>query len=352
MKFGLVAKIMSVGSKASRFIAHVRSFQDRMRELSDQQLLQASRSLAYEQLCGKRQTIVVVKAFAMVHAAISRVMNVELYDVQHLAGWMLTRQRIAEMQTGEGKTFTAALPAFYFALSGRPVHLATANDYLAERDAQLLTPVFELLGKSVGVIHSGVDPRTKSQAYTADIVYGTASEFGFDFLKEKIRNRFLQTNSRLDENGLPIPEQSIDRHFMLIDEADSLMLDEASTPLIIGATENNRADLLKKAFQWSDEMVPQFKPEDHYRRNEHKQVELTSGGQRLVRHLSSTEDLSTFGLGELYEFIRRAIMVHKDFHCGTHYLVHNDEVSIIDQFTGPSGRRSSMATGHSSGNPS
>ena len=334
MKNGLVSQLFSGRVRANRFLLQVHQCVARLRNMTDQQLTETSLSLAHDYQCGKRKSVVAVQAFALVHEAIHRVMNIELYDVQHLAGWMLTRQRIAEMQTGEGKTVSAALPAFYFSLSGRQVHLATANDYLAQRDAELLSPVFKLLGKSVGVIHSGVDGSQRGRAYRADIVYGTASEFGFDFLKERMRNRILQQNTMLDANGLPMPTGSIDRYFMLIDEADSLMLDEASTPLIIGASENNRAEAVQAAFEWAEMVASKFLADVHLRRNEKKQIELTSDGQRLVRQLSADDKLQSFGLGELYEYIRRAIMVNSDFHRGTHYLVQDGEIVIIDQFTG------------------
>jgi preprotein translocase subunit SecA len=336
MKPGLSSLSKSVGNALAvgRFLKRVRQSIGDISQLNDHRLSEYAKSLSFEFRCGKRSSGQKAKAFALVHTAISRCLGIELFDVQHLAGWILSRKRIAEMQTGEGKTVTAALPAFYFSLVSRQVHMATANDYLAKRDAQLLSPVFKMLGKSTAMILGSMDPSERSESYAADIVYGTASEFGFDFLKERILARGAQRERNLNADGLPRLFHTIDRHFLLIDEADSLMLDEASTPLIIGATNNNRTEAMRQAFCWADKQVTLFQMGVHYRRKEKQQIELTSAGHALIRQLSAIDDLQSFGMGELYEYIRRAIQVHNDFQLGKQYLVHDDDIVIIDQFTG------------------
>ncbi len=231
------------------------------------------------------------EAFALVREAGRRTLNMRHFDVQILGGIALHNRSIAEMQTGEGKTLTATLPLYLEALSGKGAHLATVNDYLARRDAEWMRPIYEQLGMTVGVIESQMPQPARRKAYACDVTYGTAKEFGFDFLRDRLLLRrigegqtdFLGGMLGADQGGGDQPVQR-PPHFILVDEADSILIDEARTPLIISALPTEEEKTTVEIYKWAAASATQFIEEEHYT-YDHKtrSAELTADGRRFVR---------------------------------------------------------------------
>ncbi len=315
----------------------------RLGSQSETELRQAAMSLRYRVLAGESLNAVLPEAFALVVETSSRQLGMRHFPVQILGGIALHHGCIAEIQTGEGKTLLATLPLFLNALSGMPVHLATANDYLAKRDADLLRPVFESLGMSVGAITGDLSPSQRRAAYACDITYGTAREFGFDFLRDRLTLRASGKDvsplfSELLRSGGQSPGQStIQRHplhFALIDEADSLLIDEARTPLIISsqATDPSMTEAL---LRWSARVADEFRNVEFVVLDpESKQRELTSAGFRRLRAVSKPAEINGVPLSELAESVVRSVTVAETLQRDHHYVVRDGQIMIVDEFTG------------------
>ncbi|QFU02244.1 preprotein translocase subunit SecA [Halomonas sp. THAF5a] len=280
------------------------------------------------------------EAFATVREASRRVMGMRHFDVQMVGGLTLHRGRIAEMKTGEGKTLVATLAVYLNALPGKGVHVVTVNDYLARRDAEWMRPLYEYLGLSVGVIYAGQTPEEKRHAYGCDITYGTNNEFGFDYLRDNMAFSLEEKVQR-------------DLHFAIVDEVDSILIDEARTPLIIsGAVDENTElyqvvdRLARHLEQCSDEEDPESG--DFTLDEKQKQVELTEGGHHKVEGLMREQGL----LGEadslyaaqnlnLLQHMHSALRARHLYHRDVDYIVKDGQVVIVDEHTGRSmpGRR-------------
>ena len=317
-------------------------------KLSDDELRQTAVKLRERLSKGETLDDLLPDAFAAVREAGRRYLKMRHYDVQMIGGIALFNGCIAEMETGEGKTLTATLPMYIHALIGKGAHLATVNDYLAERDAQLMGPVYEMLGLSIGVVLTKDKSAERRKAYGCDITYGTAKEFGFDFLRDRLLLRRMGvtqaglfgeiTAAALDPGG----EQPVQRgaHFSLVDEADSILIDEARTPLIIGSIGDKAIEKIVATYQWSAEVAPQFIDDEHYEYDhDEKKVELTATGRQMVRIMPKPPSLTNMGLVDLYQYIERAIRVHRDYHLDRQYVVKpgetgEDEIVIVDENTG------------------
>src|SRR4051794_11280893 len=326
----------------------IASFEPDLQSESDRDLRKRSLSLRYRAKAGESLTRLLPEAYALVREAAVRTIKQRHYDVQMIGGMALFNGCIAEMQTGEGKTLTATLPMYIHALVGKGAHMATVNDYLAERDANLMRPVYEMLGMSVGVVLTKDKSAARRKAYGCDITYGTAKEFGFDFLRDRLLLRRMGvsqaglfgeiTAASLDPGG----EQPVQRgaHFALVDEADSILIDEARTPLIIGSIGDKAIEKIVATYRWAAEVAPQFIDDEHYEYDhDDKKVELTATGRQMVRILPKPTALTTMGLVDLYQYIERAIRVHRDYHLDQQYVVKpgesgDDEIVIVDENTG------------------
>jgi preprotein translocase subunit SecA len=321
----------------------VGSLEPELKELSDAELRKRSLSLRYRAKSREPLTQIMPEAYALVREAAVRTIGQRHFDVQILGGIALHHRTVAEMQTGEGKTITATLPLYLAALTGHGVHLATVNDYLAERDADWMGPIYRLLGLTVGVVLTPMNTPQRREAYACDITYGTAKEFGFDFLRDRLLlRRTAEGQSDLmahmlghhsDSSG----DKPVQRppHFAIVDEADSVLIDEARTPLIISAlpTEDEKAEV--ELYQWSAAAVKQFEEEEHYTYDhEKKTAELNAAGRRLVRNLPRTPALQSVGMLRLYDFIERALRAERAFFLDRHYVVRKGEIVIVDEFTG------------------
>ncbi len=277
-------------------------------------------------------------AFALVCESSRRVLQMSPYPVQIMGGIAMFEGHIAEMQTGEGKTLTALLPAFLRALPGRGCHIITVNDYLARRDADWMRPVFSMMGLKVGCVQSEMTTDERRRAYGSDVTYATAKELGFDFLRDRLRRNaspanmprraFLPTQS--DER--PVIERG--HYFALIDEADSVLIDDARTPLIIGLSEPNEswtASLLR----WSARAAARLKsPDDYCYLPDRRTAVLTSAGRRNVLLAPKPQLLDSVGVDGFLSHVKCALTASHGFHRDRDYMVRDDEVVIVDESTG------------------
>ena len=271
------------------------------------------------------------EAFALVREAGRRTLDMRHFDVQLMGGIVLHRGNIAEMRTGEGKTLVATLPAYLNALTGSGVHIITVNDYLAQRDAEWMGAIYSCLGMTTGVIVSGLNNDERKQAYAADITYGTNNEFGFDYLRD---------NMKFHEDDQV--QRSL--QFAIVDEVDSILIDEARTPLIISGSVDDRSDL----YLGMNKIVPRLRLQkeeedggDYLLDEKSKQAYLTEAGHERVEKLLLQNNIMQRGMS-LYDpvnipiihHLNSALRAHSLFHANVDYIVQNNEVVIVDEFTG------------------
>ncbi len=321
----------------------IASYEDELQKLGTYDLRKRSLSLRYRIRSHEPSDKVLPEAFALVREAGRRALNMRHFDVQMLGGMAMHNRSIAEMQTGEGKTLTATLPLYLAALEGKGAHLATVNDYLARRDAEWMRPLYEALGITVGVVETQMNQNDRRKAYACDITYGTSKEFGFDFLRDRLLLRRIgegQTDflgAMLGMGGESGGEKPVQRSpfFVLVDEADSILIDEARTPLIISALPSEAQLIAVEAYKWAASVAKQFEEDEHYDyEHEEKKVELTPEGRRLVRMLPKPDSMHSIGMFSIYEYIERAIKVEREFFRDRQYVVRDGEVVIVDEFTG------------------
>ncbi len=276
------------------------------------------------------------EAFAVAREASKRVLGMRHFDVQIIGGIVLHQGRISEMRTGEGKTLVATLPAYLNALTGKGVHVITVNDYLAKRDSEWMGKLYKFLGLSVGLVISGMNPREKQKAYNADITYGTNNEFGFDYLRD---------------NMVIYKEQLVQRtlNYAIIDEIDSILVDEARTPLIISGRGNQSSDLYKKANDFVKRLNAKvlieedIKNDDQAEDNEKydyivdlkaKSASLTQKGIKKAEQTFSIENLNDIQNSTFVHHVNQALRAHGIMKSEIDYLVKDGEVLIVDEFTG------------------
>jgi preprotein translocase subunit SecA len=348
---GNMARVVSwVGDPVHRRLAkwgmqlpQINALEQELSPLADREFRKRSLAVRYQVKSGEKLDRLVPEAFALVRESARRNLQMRHFDVQLVGGIALFSGSIAEMETGEGKTLTATLPLYLHALAGKGAHLATVNDYLAARDADWMRPVYEALGLTVGVIQTADTPDQRREAYGCDITYGTAKEFGFDFLRDRLLLRrmgfrqedFLGTASgHRFESGSDKPVQR-GSHFCLVDEADSILIDEARTPLIIGSLGDKAREQVVATFQWAASNATRFEEDEHFDVDDDtKKVELTSEGRQFVRALPKPALLGSVGLIDLYQYIERGIKVKRDFHLDEQYVVRDGEIVIVDEYTG------------------
>jgi preprotein translocase subunit SecA len=258
------------------------------------------------------------EAFAVVREVSKRTLGMRHFDVQLIGGLVLHEGKIAEMKTGEGKTLVATLPVYLNALSGLGVHLVTVNDYLARRDARWMEPIYRFLGMSVGIIVHGLTDEERQAAYNADITYGTNNEFGFDYLRDNMKYDISQYVQR-------------ELNFAIVDEVDSILIDEARTPLIISGPSEDSTD----KYYTIDKIIPKLKKDQDYTIDEKaKTAILTEEGSLRVEHLLGTTNLYDPANIELVHHTLQALKAHAIFKRDVDYVVKDGEVLIVDEFTG------------------
>src|SRR5690554_3372481 len=306
--------------------------------LTDEQLQAKTADFKQRLEDGAELDSLVVESFAVVREASKRVFGMRHFDVQFIGGMILNDNRIAEMRTGEGKTLTATLPAYLNALTGRGVHIITVNDYLASRDADWSRPLFEFLGMTVACNVAGMHPQAKKDAYQADILYGTNNEFGFDYLRD---NMAFSPAERVQR----------DLYYAIIDEVDSILIDEARTPLIISGPAEDSSELYRQI----NLLVPSLKRQTHEDGKEEegdesgdftidekaRQLHLTEAGQENIEDILRTaglleEDESLYSAANisLLHHVNAALRAHHLFQRDVDYIVKDDQIVIVDEHTG------------------
>lgn len=304
--------------------------------LTDDELTQSARRIGWEARTGTPLRELLTEAFSLVCEASRRVLKMSHFPVQLMGGIALFEGQIVEMQTGEGKTLTAALPAFLHALSGRGCHVITANDYLAKRDAELLRPVYESLGLTVGRVSADSTPEDRRTAYARDITYGTATEVGFDFLRDRLQQPAGLLSIPGESEPLFDSGSKVQRghHFALIDEADSILIDEARTPLIIGMEEPNDPATVH-LYRWCRKTLGGLKRDvDFTYEPEHRLARLTQIGCRNVLLLSKSTLMGSIETERIYQHVEHAVTAELGFQRDRDYVVVKDQVQIVDESTG------------------
>jgi preprotein translocase subunit SecA len=313
-----------------------------MEVLDDVALRRLGRSLAYRAKSGEPVDSLLIDSFAATREAGRRRLGMRHYDVQILAGAALVHGAILEMQTGEGKTLVATLPLVLYALAGRGAHLATVNDYLARRDAEWMQPIYEALGLKVGIVESQMDFDQRRKAYGCDVTYGTAKEFGFDFLKDRLMNREM-TDGRGDLaaslTGKTVGGQArlLQRPywFALVDEADNVLIDEARTPLIIASPPGEAQAMEQALFRFAAEAALVLERDRDFEQDVQKQTcELLGRGRGRVRALDRPPELEPTSLLAIYDAVERALRARQFFNRDRQYVVREGKIVIIDEFTG------------------
>ena len=323
----------------SKIVTQVNAFEGAAQELTDQEIQDKTEYFRQQLQDGKTLEEMIPEVFATVREASRRVMGMRHFDVQLIGAMVLNEGKIAEMRTGEGKTLMATLAVYLNALSGKGVHLVTVNDYLAERDAKWMGKLYNFLGLSVGVILSGQDGEQKREAYAKDITYGTNNEFGFDYL----RDNMAFSSAEKVQRGL---------NFAIVDEVDSILIDEARTPLIISGPAEDNSDVYLRVNKFIPKLVQQEfvesldeqeeEPPGDYSVNEKdKQVLLSNAGHQRVEELLLEEGLlqedeSLYDPSNiiLMHHVGAALRAHSLFTKNVDYIVSNGEVVIVDEFTG------------------
>lgn len=267
---------------------------------------------------GETIQAIVPDAFAVVREASKRILNMRHFDVQLIGGLVLTEGNVAEMPTGEGKTLVASLPSYVRALEGKGVHVITVNDYLAKRDFELIGQIHRFLGLTVGLNVPMMEPDDKKLAYSADITYGVGTEFGFDYLRDNMAHAIADKVQR-------------PYHFAIIDEVDSVLIDEAKTPLIIAGKMSANEELHRIAAM----LAKRFKAEEDYDfDDETKATSLTDQGIEKVEAAFGVDNLYDLEHQTLYHYVIQAVRAHVMFECDVDYIVRDDKIELVDMFTG------------------
>src|SRR5262245_60771937 len=307
--------------KIQPLVPQINDLESRISALSDEQL--QSKTAEFKQRFEKGEPLddILPEAFAVVREAGKRILNMRHFDVQLIGGYVLHQGRISEMKTGEGKTLLATLPAYLNAIEGKGVHVVTVNDYLARRDSEWMGRLYKFLGMSVGVIQHGLDDEERRQSYGSDITYGTNNEFGFDYLRDNMKFDTAQCVQR-------------GHHFAIVDEVDSILIDEARTPLIISGPSDESTDKYYRI----DKIIPKLRRDIDYQVDEkHRTVTLTEEGNARAGSLVGIKDLfdePSWENVEIIHHINQALRAHTLYKRDVEYVVKEGEVIIVDEFTG------------------
>ncbi|GIK47654.1 MAG: preprotein translocase subunit SecA [Hyphomonadaceae bacterium] len=303
-------------------VARINALEPTFEALSDEALRNKTSEYRHRLARGAKLDDILPEAFATVREASKRVLNMRHFDVQLMGGIFLHQGKIAEMRTGEGKTLVATLPTYLNALESRGVHVITVNDYLAKRDSEWMGQVYRFLGLSTGVIVHGLYDNERRQAYAADVTYGTNNEFGFDYLRDNMKYSLGEMVQR-------------GHRFAIVDEVDSILIDEARTPLIISGPTEDRSEFYKTI----DTLIPLLQPEHFELDEKQRSVTYTEAGSEAIEEMLEQRGLLQGSLYEpanisLVHHANQALRAHKLFHRDKDYIVKDGEVVLVDEFTG------------------
>jgi preprotein translocase subunit SecA len=331
-------------SRAALLIPRIRHWERRYLNLSDAELLDTSMLLRGKARGKTSLDKLLPQAFGLVSVAIQRALDIRPFDVQLAAGAVMHYGGLVELATGEGKTVSASAPAFLNALIGKGVHVTTVNDYLAKRDAEWIGPVYEKLGMSVGVLQQKMEDAARTAAYKSDITYGTASEFGFDFLRDRLKLRGGQAAAApfwapwMPGAGPAKMDPRVQRtlHYAIVDEADSIFIDEAKTPLIIANPTRAAEPEEQVVFVWADGVAREMRQDEHFTLNLKKdKIEITDNGRTLVRYSNPPSGKHAKAMDKLLESVEKALHAHYRFRRDQNYMVNKEnKIIIIDEGTG------------------
>ena len=330
-------------ARCASYLPKIAELEPGLKDLSEHDLRKTSLGLRYRARSGETLDKLLVEAFALVREAGRRKLGMRHFDVQIVGGAAMHHRSIIEMQTGEGKTLTATLPMYLAALEGKGAHLATVNDYLARRDAEWMEPLYQALGIKVGVIQGQQPQPERRKAYACDVTYGTANEMGFDFLRDRLLMRSLDSGSKdlfgqmLGVSGQDGQDSPVQRglSFMLVDEADSILIDEARTPLIISALPGEDEKIAAEAYHWAAQVRDEFEEhEDYDYDHDDRTIELTLEGRQKVRAMKKPSAMDRLPLSTIYEYVQRAVKVSREMFLDRQYVVRDGEIVIVDEFTG------------------
>ena len=323
----MIGKVLTkvFGSSNDRYLKQLRPTLARINDLEkDIQPLDdatlAAKTVEFKQRLENGESVddLLPEAFAVVREAGRRVLGERHYDVQLVGGIVLHQGKIAEMKTGEGKTLTSTLPVYLNGLTGRGVHVVTVNDYLASRDSEWMGQIYTFLGLTFGKIVHGLNDVERREAYGADVTYGTNNEFGFDYLRDNMKFELEEFCQR-------------EFHYAIVDEVDSILIDEARTPLIISGP----ADISTELYKNVDRVIPKFKRDEHYAIDEKsRQISLTDEGVALGEKLLDVENLYDPNNIEKLHHLNQALKAHMLFQKDVDYIVKDQQVVIVDEFTG------------------
>ena len=308
--------------KFQPLVEQINSLEPEIEALDRDGIVSVSNALQERAKSGEDLEALLPEAFALVREAAKRTLGQRHFDVQLMGGITLHQGRIAEMRTGEGKTLVATLAAYLNALSGKGVHVVTVNDYLASRDSRWMGEIYTYLGLTVGCIVSQMSDEDRKAAYQCDITYGTNNEYGFDYLRDNLKFALAEMVQR-------------DHHFAIVDEVDSILIDEARTPLIISGPSETSIELYQKV----NELISDFKTDDYESDEKARSAMLTETGVEHAETLLIQAGLMQSGTlydsanVNLLHHISQALRAHKMFTKDKHYMVKNDELLIIDEFT-------------------
>lgn len=303
--------------KLNKIVDQIEMIEPKMQNLSDEDL--SKKTIEFRDRLEKGETLddLLVEVFAVAREATRRVLGMRQYRVQLIGGIVLHQGKIAEMKTGEGKTLVAVAPCYLNALSSKGVHVITVNDYLAERDAETVRPVFEFLGMTVGTIIAGQMPAIRQEKYRCDVSYGTNSEFGFDYLRDNMVKDIRDKVQR-------------DLNYCIIDEVDSILIDEARTPLII----SGEGEPINELYFRADDFVRTLVEEDYDLDEKEHTVSFTESGFKKAEGFFGIRTITNVNNMFIYHHINQALAAHKLMHLDDDYVVKDDEVFIVDEFTG------------------
>ena len=306
----------------------INALEPKFQALSDEELRAKTVEFRRRLEAGETLDDILIEAFAACREAGRRFLNMRHYDVQLIGDMILNGGNIAEMVTGEGKTLVASLPAYLNGITSKGVHVVTVNDYLARRDMEWMAPLYQGLGLTVGAIQSGMDSGERQKSYACDITYGTNNEFGFDYLRDNMRPA-----ARGDDKHYPkhLQQSQGKLHFAIIDEVDNILIDEARTPLIISGPARDDVTKYAKA----DKIARQLKKDVHYEIKEKEHTcHLTDEGVREAEKLAGVESFYTAGNMEWPHLLDNSLKAHHLYKLDVNYVVMDDEVVIVDEFTG------------------
>ncbi len=349
---GILEKALNLG-ESKRFkeyekrIARIGAYEPELELESDDELRERIIALRERAQNGESLDELLPETFAIVRETGKRHMGMRHFDVQLVGGMAIHGGNIAEMKTGEGKTLTATLPVVLNALAGKGVHVVTVNDYLARRDAEWMSPIYDALGITWGVLQNNQEYDDKQVAYAADVTYGTNSEFGFDYLRDNMATSLeekVQHGQRIGEDGRPLATHS----FAIVDEVDNILIDEARTPLIISGAPEEAADFYAKFARLAPQLVAGKKPEgmdpkakkdfladyDYEFDEKHKTVAVTEQGVAKAEKFLGIDHLYRAENGHLVNHLIQALKAESLYKADVDYAVIDGEVKIIDEFTG------------------